>query len=340
MCATFVPENPQIIPDYEDSKIRPRLSLTSDILDYRHCRRKYGLYKVRRFSPSSPAAEFVGTFGHRSVEHAWRHFVSEGHAPSNAEMVELMEEIRHRMVNEEGRRPHSWHAVFRTGCQVMRLNRTLSELRIYPDVVDCERTLRVAQEDYMIEGIVDMILSTDGAITLWDFKAANDPRRILNNPVGSERSKRAVERILNDNALQLRLYHYLYQSTFQEFPTRCQLVFLGEIDIGGPRMSDYSSTREAWMDFHPKPIPESRWEELQRGASSSENPGLLYSVSTDPDRTSEALEEFNRTAISILSSRRQDIWPAPPFEELPRKQTCNDCDFLRSCPTAWPVRSS
>ncbi len=336
----YVPETPTVVPEYEDPEIRPRLSLTSDVLDYRLCRRKYGFYKVRGYSSSSPAAEFVGTFAHRSIESAWRHFVREDNAPSNAKMANILEAIRQRMVTEEGRRPHSWHAAFQAGCQVMRMNRTVDTLEMYPTIVDSERTIRVAQREYVIEGVVDMILANEGSVTLWDFKAARDPRRILSDSTQTRRSSRAARRTLSDHTFQLRLYYHLYASAFQETPALCQIVFLGEIPIGKARFRDYSNISEAWSDFDARAIAKSQWEDFERTATGNKEPGLLYSVQASVDDIRNALADFNQTAKSILDHRVQDYWPAPEVAQLPRKQTCEDCDFYRSCPTAWPARSS
>ena len=47
------------VPNYASEVLKPRISLTSDVLDFRKCERKYGLYKIRNFQPSAPTAEFV-----------------------------------------------------------------------------------------------------------------------------------------------------------------------------------------------------------------------------------------------------------------------------------------
>ena len=100
------------IPSYRADRLRPRISLTSDVLDFRKCERKYGMYKIRKFQASAPTAEFVGTFAHRSLEMAWRE-AREGNSPNQDRMIEIMEGIRMQMINEEKRDYNQWNAVLK-----------------------------------------------------------------------------------------------------------------------------------------------------------------------------------------------------------------------------------
>jgi len=87
-----------------------------------------------------------------------------------------MESVRIQMVNDEKRRPHSWYSVQRAGFQIMIFNRTLEDQGIFKNIIDYERHLSIDDEDFVIEGVLDMIYSKGSNIIIWDYKSANDPR--------------------------------------------------------------------------------------------------------------------------------------------------------------------
>ena len=334
-----LPETAEEVPEYEESTSRPRLSLTSDILDFRKCNRKYGLYKVRGFDGSSPTAEFVGTFAHRSMEEAWQIYQEEGHPPANQEMVAVLERVRQDLL-DEGRSPHSWPAVFHAGYQVLRMVSTMDALGIFDDIIDSERTFRSDEEDYVLEGVADMVLDNDDGIILWDFKSAHDPRRRFGDPDATDRSKRASRQMLTDYSLQLRLYHFLCESVLEQSPERCELVFLGELGKAKIDFGDFDEVEAAWRSTSPTPLSAEEWSDHQDQAMADAKHGLFYSVSNEQKDIEVAKEEFERTASEILTCRELDAWDAPDVSDLPSKQTCEDCDFLESCKPALSKRSN
>lgn len=334
-----LPDDATEVPVYEDTVYRPRLSLTSDVLDFRKCNRKYGLYKIRGFSGSSPTAEFVGTFAHRAMEEAWQHYRNEANAPTKVEVIEILDQVRQDLL-EEGRSPHSWPAVLHAGYQILRMTATMSELDLFEDIVDSERTLRSGEEDYVLEGVVDMILHGSSGHVLWDFKSARDPRRSINNPDATVRSKRASEQMLNDYSLQLRLYHFLCEEVLEHSPEHCEVIFLGELGKADIDFSRYENLKDAWMATEPEPLDQQEWDSQRQRAKSSSKHGLFYSVANHPDDVAAALEEFEDTAKEILQCRESDEWSPPSESKLPTKQTCEDCDFLESCRPAMNARSN
>lgn len=334
-----LPSRPEEITRYEESINRPRLSLTSDVLDFRKCNRKYGMNKIRGFSGSSPTAEFVGTFAHRGMEKAWQLFQQEHCPPTKQEMISALEKIRQDLL-DEGRSPHSWPAVLHAGFQILRMTATMDELELFESIVDSERTLRKGEEKFVLEGVVDLILEESEGLILWDFKSAQDPRRSLINPDATNRSQRASKQQLDDYSLQLRLYHYLCESVLEEVPARCELIFLGELGRAEIDFSDYDNLEDAWYATTPTPISKEEWDNQRENTSEDNNKGLFYSVSNDKSDISDAITEFEQTAQDILHCRDADKWSAPIKSELPSKQTCDDCDFLESCEPAKLVRST
>jgi len=323
------------IPRYKGEGGSPRLSLTSDILNHRKCQRKYGLYKVRAFEASAPTAEFVGTFAHRSMEKAWRE-AREGEPPDQTRMISIMEAIRSQLVHEEKRKPHSWNAVLKAGWQVMRMHSTLLQRGLYDSLIDMERRLRYSHDDYVLEGVIDAIFDSEESVMLWDWKAANDPRRVLNNNDATERSRNYNQRVMADYSLQLRVYHHLYERAVGRAPDECRIVFLGEIPVKHPPLKKRNLT-EAWADMDAEPLSDAEWDVFEAGSADPSTPGLFYTVSTESNEIGVAMEEFHDEALRILAAREVDEWCAPEQDCLPDRQTCLDCDFRKSCPALKEV---
>ena len=90
----------------------------------------------------------------------------------------------------------------------MRLNRTFEERGIYAKIVDTERLLQTDKEEFVIQGIVDVIQQSETQYELWDYKATRNPYRDLKSK--SKVDRRAAGDRLEDYTLQLRLYAYLH----------------------------------------------------------------------------------------------------------------------------------
>jgi hypothetical protein len=216
----------------------------------------------------------------------------------------------------------------------------MDELELFGSVVDSERTLRRGKQDFVLEGVVDLILNQAEGLVLWDFKSAQDPRRSLGDPDATKRSQRASQQRLSDYSLQLRLYHYLCKAVLDEVPARCEVIFLGEFGRADIDFSNFDNLEAAWHATSPDPAGDVGWNSQGKGTTGTENYGLFYSVSNTESEIANAIAEFEETAQEILRCRDEDEWSAPTESELPSKQTCDDCDFLESCETAMRVRSN
>ena len=319
------------VPNYASEVLKPRISLTSDVLDFRKCERKYGLYKIRNFQPSAPTAEFVGTFSHRSLEAAWR-FAKQGQILTQEELTEEMERIRNQLVNEEKRNPHSWNAVLKAGRQVIRMHLTLASLGLYDSWFDSERRFRLLEGEFVMEGVVDALLEVDGQVILLDWKSANDPRGILNSDTATERSRNYAQRVVDDYSLQLKIYHHLYNKVVGVAPSRCIIVYLGEISVPAQPLGK-RKLADAWRDTTLTALTVEEWEHEDEKSIDADHKGLFFTVDTSKDEIASALEQFRTTAKEIVECRSIDRWGAPEAAMLPDKQTCQDCDFRTSCPS-------
>jgi len=303
------------------------LSLTGDILAYRRCPRQYGLQSVRGFALARATQEFVGTFAHRALSRAYRHYGEHAGAPSNPEMALILKDVE-ELLREQKRRPHSWDVVKNVGHRIMRLNRSFDTHGVYQRMVDTERSLQADDKEFVIQGRVDVIQRGQG-IELWDYKATQDPRRLL---VSSRRGRvanvdrAAAQARLDDYSLQLRLYAYLHKEVYGEAPAACRLVFVNEIEVG--------ENGNDWADYNARPLNSGIWKPED---SSEDRPGIFFSVSVAPHEVSKALSSFRETGRAILAARRADAWPAPAESHLPDSATCDACDLRYSCAPACAV---
>lgn len=313
------------VPPYRETEMKLVLSLTGDILAFRRCARQYGMQSVRGFALAHATQEFVGTFAHRSLARAFRHYREQRRAPTNAEMAGILNDVR-ELLREQKRRPHSWDVVRKVGCRVMRLNRSFETFGVYERIVDSERSLQTDDEEFVIQGRVDVIQRGAG-IELWDYKATQDPRRgIVSNRRGrsADIDRAAAQERLADYTLQLRLYAHLHREVYGEAPTACRLVFLNEIEVedDAPDSVDYGARAVTASFWKPEGGP-------------AEQPGLFFSVAVGAQEVSQAVTGFRETGRAILSARRQDAWPAPQM--LPDTATCDACDLRYSCAPACVV---
>jgi hypothetical protein len=62
------------VPPPQPSASRPRFSLTSDILSFRHCSRQYGYFGNDGFVPAQAVQIFYGTVIHQVLDRCHRHY--------------------------------------------------------------------------------------------------------------------------------------------------------------------------------------------------------------------------------------------------------------------------
>ena len=63
-----------VIPSPQPSVVRPRFSLTSDILSYRRCSRQYGYFGNDGFVPAQATQIFYGTVIHQVLDRCHLHY--------------------------------------------------------------------------------------------------------------------------------------------------------------------------------------------------------------------------------------------------------------------------
>jgi hypothetical protein len=269
------------------------------------------------------------------LEKAWKE-ARKGTILDQSQMIKVMEDIRIQMVKEEKRNPHSWNAVLKAGRQVMRMHASLAARGMYANWFDSERTFRSLEGNFVLEGVVDALFEYDGNVMLWDWKASNDPRAILIREGVGQRSLNYAQRVIDDYSLQLRIYHHLYSRVIGITPHECRIIFLGEMPVEGEPLGKRKLV-DAWAEVEMTPLGNGEWEAFEKDSSNPSKPGLFYTVSTTTGDIESAVAKFHSTASEIITCRDGDRWEAPEQDCLPDKQTCQDCDFRKSCPALKKV---
>jgi putative RecB family exonuclease len=283
------------VDEPDDEVARRRMSMTSDVLAFRHCRRQYGYFSNDNFVPTQTTQIFFGKIIHQVLDRAHRHYkglvpgVDEGSIPTEENIEEYFREVENALITR-GVRPKSGRSRDQALEVIKRFNDVEGET-LYPRVFDTEYKLESSQEDYILHGVVDVIADGDAdendpsGREIWDYKGSSRPAQ--------------TSQQLRNYEWQMAVYAHLYRARTGVYPDRAVLYFMNEL-AGDPP-------------------PERR----PRGA--------IYSVDFSDDQIQRGLQEFDTTAQGILQHKERQEWPAP--EDPPGEETCDVCDIRFDCPT-------
>lgn len=288
----------------DTTPIKPRYSLTSDIMGFRLCPRQYGFFSVRGYIPARAVQLFYGTIIHNVLDRAHHHFqgredpTTKDTIPSNEDIETYFRQVEASLrargitaINKDLRRQ---------ALQVLKRFNTLEGPTLYPRVIDTEHRVQGDRGSYIVEGVVDVLLnlemgSTDPSqVEIWDYK-------------GSRRPDDKYGYLLDSYNYQMRVYAWLYNKRNACFPMRAVLYFVNELDRD---------------DLTERPDK------------------ALYEVDIAPESIEEALNEFDETASSIDKCKEDERWDPPSADRLPSlRDTCAICDLRWSCSSFSTVRT-
>ena len=220
-----VPERPSRFPP-----IKRRYSVTADILSYRRCRRQYGFFKRRSYSPAQSGQLYFGTVIHLTLDKAHAHYrgelegTNQGSFPTEADIARYFKQASDALHNQ-GIRRLSDDSMQKALDYVQAFNKNFGR-SVYPRIIDTEHHLQKDKGQYILHGIVDVVAQTTPGsgwadYEIWDYKGAKVPK---NNADG--------RRDLENYQFQMRVYAHLYQLRNGARPKRAVLWFLGEADPG------------------------------------------------------------------------------------------------------------
>jgi len=290
------------VPPTPPSVVRPRFSLTSDILSFRRCSRQYGYFGNDGFVPAQATQIFYGTVIHQVLDRCHRHFWGlmghpYGTMPSDSDIDTYFNDVQNAL-RSHGVRPASPEVAAKAR-RVLKVFNHVEGSTLYPLIRDTEFRLESERTSYVLRGVVDVLARNPNSpndpaqMEIWDYKGTRFP-----DLSSSE---------LRDYRLQMCVYAELYRVREGVYPARAILYFLNELDL--------------------KPEPPDR--PLR----------AVYEVKFTPETVQQALGEFDTTAQSIISCRATNGWPLP--NAAPGKETCDICDIRWNCtrpPVSYPAR--
>jgi putative RecB family exonuclease len=278
----------------------PRFSLTADIVAYRRCPRQYGFFVEKGFVPAHTVQIFYGTILHEVLDRAHHHFrgfddpSTKGKVPSEQDIERYFSEVENSL-KARGIRAINSNLRDQALDVLKRFNKIEGPL-LYPLVIDTEHRVRGTRGDYLMEGVVDVLIGPDAdpinpptdpsKWEIWDYKGQKRPKE------GSD---------LQSYVYQMQVYCALYKIKNRCLPQAAKLYFLNEL----------------------------------RSATTSRPSSAVMEIPISDAEIDTALNEFDKTAEGIKKSIDELKWDAPtPERAKEMEDTCTICDLRWSC-SAW-----
>ncbi|GAB4324880.1 MAG: hypothetical protein Kow0069_30640 [Promethearchaeota archaeon] len=310
--------------------------VTSDILSYRLCPRRYGFFKHRKFTQAANTALFYGKTIHQTLDYCHLFYSGRldgtegGQVPSMEQVSEYFSRVEMALkaqgissVNRDVRN----HAL-----AVVQLFNLLLGNYYYGMIEDTEchlRAVRVpddgASDQYIVSGVVDVIVDDAGAREIWDYKGGKIDSRT--------REYKYYE-------LQAKGYCYLYEEEFGARPKLGRVVYLGDLyklvekkarrPVKGFLFEEDVEGRLKWNGA---------WGERLR--REIRNPvevlgEISQVVPFDRTQVDEALRFFDKTVRKIREELKKPFHRQWKVRAKPRESACTFCEFKYSCKTRKP----
>lgn len=295
-----------LVVPHAPTRLRPRFSLTSDIISFRRCRRQYGYFGNDGFVPAQAAQVYFGQMIHQVLDRCHRHFNGyfghqSGTFPTDTDIEAYFIEVD-RAMRAHGIRPPS-PIVAPQALEVLKTFNRIEGPTLYPRVLDTEYRLESERQNYILRGVVDVLASdASGETEIWDYKGTDMPDLSSNS--------------MRDYEWQMSVYAQLYRVKTGHYPRRAVLYFLNELKpkLGQPSIAN-------------RPVPAVHIVDFMRdGVEADGTPKLVQ----------QGLATFDLTASNIVACRQTQSWPAPTGDEVPDDKTCDICDLRWNC-SAHPL---
>ncbi len=290
-----------LVPVEPPQMLRPRFSLTSDILSYRKCQRQYGFFGNDGFVPAQAVQIFFGQIIHQVLDRCHRHYsglfgLPLGSMPSDEDVERYFDEVD-QALRAQGIRPAS-PIVSRQAKQVLKTFNRVEGPSLYPRVIDTEYRLESDRKDFILRGVVDVLAMDEGGNPeIWDYKGTYVP--------GLSSTE------LRDYEWQMSVYAELFRVKSGRYPGRAVLYFLNELrsDEGAPPITSRPPPAIWEVDF------------MRDGTEPDGTPTLVK----------RGLEAFDLTAADIIGRRGTKVWDTPTGGDVPDARTCDICDIRWNC---------
>jgi len=277
-----------------------RLSLTADIVGYRRCPRQYCFFVHKNFVPAHTVQIFYGTIIHEVLDRTHHHYQgfddpkTKGKIPTDRDIERYFDEVESSL---RARGIRAINSDLRDNAlEILKRFNRIEGRHLYPLVVDTEHRVRGTRGDYIMEGVVDVLVGPDADPSnpptdpseweIWDYK-------------GQKRSKSKSD--LQSYIYQMQVYCALFKIRNRCLPKAAKLYFLNEL----------------------------------LNATTSRPISAVMSIPISEAAIDIALKEFDKTAKMIKRDIENGSWEAPtPDRAKEIEDTCRICDLRWSCP-AW-----
>ena len=243
-----------------------------------------------------PNQIFIGTIIHEVLDRAHGHFAgkrdpsTKGNIPSDENIKDYFGEVGNALRSQGMRVPGQ---VKEFALKILKSFNRIEGPSLYPRVIDTEHRLQAERQDYILYGVVDVLLSGgdkngNEQKEIWDYKGTKRPK---NDTAGKKR--------MEDYVFQMQVYANLYKLRNLEYPSKAFIYFVGE------------------LQEEPKVRPQD----------------ALLEIDLEEEKIARALSAFDSTVDEINVSRESQNWPpAENGSESAGKETCVICDLRWNCP--------
>lgn len=202
--------------------IKDTFSFTSHISVYETCALQYKFYKELEFMPIRQNAMIFGTLVHETIEDIHRAAIREEEHLITPENISSWFESNYTSLIK------SEHTYLAEPQKLAALKQVLRYVdRQHGDwskIKQAEVDVSLVQQDYIIEGKIDLIQGTDGTVELVDFKSERKP--------DMEKSRDRIEHYRR----QLHIYAYLVEQRTGQKVSKMHIYYTGE-ESGNPMIS-------------------------------------------------------------------------------------------------------
>jgi DNA helicase II / ATP-dependent DNA helicase PcrA len=204
--------------------VKREYSITADILAFRRCSRQYGYFSVLHFVPAQVTQIYYGSVIHEVLDRAHRQFAGKMEGYDRGIPTDLNIERHFNAVSTAMRSkritPFGKKGEEAAKRAILNFNRAMGPV-LYPRVRDTEHKLKIDMKDFLLVGVVDVLVG-DGAasdsdeVEIWDYK-------------GSKRLEPGSKEIAQYE-FQMQVYAELYNRKNGRYPAKSILCFLEEHD--------------------------------------------------------------------------------------------------------------
>lgn len=198
----------------KDVNIKPTFSFTSHIMVYEACALQYKFYKELEFMPVRANAMLFGRLVHETIEDIHRAALRNEEQKITPENIASWFETNYASLS---RTEHSYLAVPQREAALKQVLRYAERQREnWRLIQQAEVDVSLVQQDYIVEGKIDLIKGAGDTVEIVDFKSEKKP------DMESERAR------LEQYRRQLHIYAYLVEKRTGKKVSKMHLYYTGE----------------------------------------------------------------------------------------------------------------